>query len=130
MIRGRAAAWDRGEDPAWHHPSPIAGEATIKPLNQPPWERIWPLAATQSRPDRADWLLEAAWREACEREDLLGSRLRLAAEIAAASDGSWPGVRALRDRIRDALIHKLKSATEGASAEAQRDASDEAATSP
>lgn len=71
MIRGRAGQWGRRED--W---------GDIKPLNQPGWEYVWPLIGAQMR-DRADYLLEALWKEHMELEDIGFSRLRLAAAVAA-----------------------------------------------
>lgn len=70
LIRSRAEVWGKMDD--W---------GAIKPLNQPGWQHVWPLVAGQM--DHSWWLLDAVEEERAEKEDLLHSRLLLAALVAA-----------------------------------------------
>ena len=94
MIRGRVALWadlrNRTGD--------------IKPLNQPSWRAIWPLAAGVGKQSNSgDWLHSALRAEYTDYEDVGFGRLGLAATVVSETPHAFNA----RTQIIDAIIYVL-----------------------
>ena len=96
MIRGRTHDWRSSTG------SVLKMWPDRKPLNAPSWRNVWPLLAGQMD---CEWLVESIWNEHLYNEDILLSRLQLAAMVAAETPNLSQQrrlelIQALTDRLR------------------------------